>query len=95
MFQHFNKLCVLKLSRCTFSFSSPPFLYCDNLRFLWLGHCQDQEINTDGSGQEEGIRQFFQRLWVLDLRYTCCDRILSPHMMDLMTQLRELNVMGA
>ncbi|XP_062183756.1 uncharacterized protein LOC133887790 [Phragmites australis] len=99
MFQHFDKLGVLKLSRCTFSFSSPPFLCCHSLRFLWLDHCQDQVISTDGVGkkeeEEEDIRRCFQKLWVLDVRYTCCDWILSARMMDLMTQLRELGVMGA
>ncbi|KAL6880299.1 hypothetical protein ACP4OV_011864 [Aristida adscensionis] len=63
--------------------------------FLWLDHCQDNKaiIGTDEE-DEEHIRQCFQRLWVLDVRYTCSYRILSAPMMDLMTQLRELNVMG-
>ncbi|KAL6606672.1 hypothetical protein ACP70R_042325 [Stipagrostis hirtigluma subsp. patula] len=95
MFQDFSKLGVLKLSHCTFSLSSPPFLRCHNLRFLWLDHCQDHEISsTDGVGREDICRQSFQKLWVLDVHQTCCDRILSARMMDLMTQLRELNVMG-
>ncbi|KAL6838180.1 hypothetical protein ACP4OV_011867 [Aristida adscensionis] len=95
VFQHFEKLCVLKLSRCTFNFSLPPFIFCHGLRFLWLDHCQDNKaiIGTDEE-DEEHIRQCFQRLWVLDVRYTCSYRILSAPMMDLMTQLRELNVMG-
>ncbi|TKW30785.1 hypothetical protein SEVIR_2G061000v4 [Setaria viridis] len=93
-FQHYlDKLRVLKLSRCTFNFQSPPFLYCQGLRFLWLDHCQDTGINTDGEGKEDVCR-CFQRLWVLDVRYTDCHQILSAQTMDFMTQLRELNVMG-
>jgi hypothetical protein len=97
MFQKFDKLSVLKLSGRIFSLSSPPFLYCHSLKFLWLDHCQDQEINTEGSGtiKEEDIQRCFQRLWVLDVRYTRCDRILSARMLDFMSQLRELNVTGA
>lgn len=113
LLKDFNNLTVLKLSRRTFSFSSPPFLYYHKLKFLWLDHCEDQEVsNTAGFPNEEkkistenraskeaaDIQQrrcFFQKLWVLDVRYTCCDWILSTPMMDLMTQLRELNVMGA
>ncbi|KAF7076955.1 hypothetical protein CFC21_081555 [Triticum aestivum] len=37
----------------------------------------------------------FQSLWVLDLRHPDCDQILSARVMDLMIQLRDLNVMGA
>ncbi|CAD6226511.1 unnamed protein product [Miscanthus lutarioriparius] len=97
MFQHSaDKLCVLKLSRCTFNFQSPPFLCCYALRFLWLDHCQGtNKTSTDGAGKEEDIRRCFQRLWVLDVRYTDCDQILCAQMLGLMTQLRELNVIGA
>ncbi|KAJ1269772.1 hypothetical protein BS78_06G002700 [Paspalum vaginatum] len=98
MFQHLDKLGVLKLSHCTFNFTSPPFLCCRGLKFLWLDHCQDQaEINTNTGGTEEneqGIQRCFQRLWVLDMRYTRCDRILSTRMLGFMTQLRELHLMG-
>ncbi|WVZ53968.1 hypothetical protein U9M48_004849 [Paspalum notatum var. saurae] len=96
MFQQYDKLCVLKLSACMFSFRSPPFLCCHNLRFLWLDHCQDGDESSstdDGVGNEEDIRRCFQRLWVLDVRYSSSE-ILSEKMMDLMTQLRELHVMG-
>ncbi|CAL5078719.1 unnamed protein product [Urochloa decumbens] len=92
--RHLDKLGVLKLSRCTFNFQSPPFLCCHSLRFLWLDHCQDNGTNTYGEGMEEDVRQCFQRLWVLEVRYTSCDQILSTQTLDLMTQLRELNVMG-
>ncbi|WVZ62163.1 hypothetical protein U9M48_011940 [Paspalum notatum var. saurae] len=92
-----DKLCVLKLSRCTFDFQSPPFLCCNSLRFLWLDHCQGTSTTMgadDEVGKKEDICRCFQRLWVLDVRYTDCGQILSAQMMDLMTQLRELNVMG-
>ncbi|KAM3297124.1 hypothetical protein ACQJBY_039147 [Aegilops geniculata] len=109
MFQHSHRLGVLKLSRCTFSFSSPPFLCCHSLRFLWLEHCADfltrtntaDHHRTDTDKDEELDNstmtswECFQSLWVLDLRYTDWDRILSARAMDLMTQVRELNVMGA
>jgi hypothetical protein len=100
MFRHYSdKLSVLKLSRCSFSFHSPPFLSCHSLRFLWFDHCQDTGISAgeaEAAGRDEDVvRRCFQRLWVLDVRYTSCDQILSPQMLDLMTQLRELNVMGA
>ncbi|XP_020181826.1 uncharacterized protein [Aegilops tauschii subsp. strangulata] len=104
MFQHSHRLGVLKLSRCTFSFSLPPFLCCHSLRFLWLDHCQDIQTRThniDVEKEEEldhnttVLWECFQSLWVLDLRHTDCDQILSARVMDLMIQLRELNVMGA
>ena len=96
-FQHcFDKLRVLKLSWCTFSIQSPPFLCCHSLRFLWLDHCQDTGNNdTDTARIEEDVRRCFQRLWVLVMHNTKCDQILSAQMLDLMTQLRELIVMGA
>ncbi|XBI43211.1 hypothetical protein VPH35_108009 [Triticum aestivum] len=77
MFQHCDKLRVIKLKMCSFSFSSPPFLCCRE--------------------EEDTTRSWacFQSLWVLELRYTDCEEILSSRVMDLMTQLRELNVMGA
>ncbi|WVZ53994.1 hypothetical protein U9M48_004871 [Paspalum notatum var. saurae] len=95
MFQQYDKLCVLKLSACMFSFTSPPFLCCHNLRFLWLDHCRDDESSStdDGVGSEEDVQRCFQRLWVLDVRNSS-SKILSEKMMDLMTQLRELHVMG-
>uniref|UniRef100_A0ACD6AKN4 Uncharacterized protein n=1 Tax=Avena sativa TaxID=4498 RepID=A0ACD6AKN4_AVESA len=97
-FQHSEQIRVLKLSRCTFRFASPPFLFCHSLRFLCLDHCRDQGVSsTDAKEEEEIITSWpcFQGLWVLDVRYTHWDEILSAHMLDLMTQLRELNVMGA
>ncbi|CAL5091034.1 unnamed protein product [Urochloa decumbens] len=97
MFPHnyYDKLSVLKLSGCSFDVQSPPFLSCHSLRFLWLDHCQINGTNTTyGAGMEGDVRQCFQRLWVLDVRYTSCDQILSAQTMDLMINLRELNVVG-
>ena len=97
IFQYFdNKLSVLKLCGRTFiSLSSPPFINCHNLKFLWLHHCQVQDTDTDTAGGEEEeamIRRCFQNLWVLDVRYTRRHGILSARLLDFMTQLRELNV---
>ncbi|KAG2556158.1 hypothetical protein PVAP13_8NG063200 [Panicum virgatum] len=92
MFQQYDKLCVLKLSACAFSFKAPPFLCCHSLQFLWLDHCRE-ESGTDGVGNEEDIQRCFQRLWVLDVRYSSSE-FLSAKMMHFMTELRELNVMG-
>ncbi|GJN28582.1 hypothetical protein PR202_gb16781 [Eleusine coracana subsp. coracana] len=91
MFQQFDKLCVLKLSACKFSFTSPPFLCCHNLRFLWLDHCQEGDSTAEV--MEEDARQFLQRLWVLDVRYSN-GAFLSQEMMNFMTHLKELNVIG-
>nr|CAB3462017.1 unnamed protein product [Digitaria exilis] len=95
MFQHFDKLNVLKLSRCTFDFQSPPFICCHSLRFLWLDHCQGTGTSMDGAEKEEDVRRCFQRLWLLHVCYTECSQILSAQMLDLMTQLRELTVIRA
>ncbi|XP_024318207.1 uncharacterized protein LOC104583403 [Brachypodium distachyon] len=109
MFQYSHRLGVLTLSKCTFSFSSPPFLCCQSLRFLWLDRCQDlltRSSTTDhhqpDANKEEELGkssttswECFHSLWVLDLRYTDWDQILSAQVMDFMTQVRELNVMGA
>jgi hypothetical protein len=94
MFQQYDKLCVLKLSACRFSLSSPPFLCCNSLRFLWLDRCQEESSSTDdGAANEEDIRRCFKNLWVLDVRYSS-SKFLSQKMMDFMSELRELHVMG-
>ncbi|CAO2175348.1 unnamed protein product [Urochloa humidicola] len=101
MFKHFNrsKLGVLHLSKCTFSFSSPPFLICSNLRFLLLDHCKDKNDAPYPSVEQDRIQvsddgACFQKLWVLELSYTDWYWLLSKKMLDLMVQLRELNVKG-
>ncbi|CAD6254554.1 unnamed protein product [Miscanthus lutarioriparius] len=95
MFQQYDTLRVLKLSACMFSCTSPPFLCCHSLRFLWLDHCREESSSTDGDGVagNEDIPRCFQGLWVLDVRYSS-SKLLSSRMMDFMAQLRELHVMG-
>ncbi|GJN07273.1 hypothetical protein PR202_ga25092 [Eleusine coracana subsp. coracana] len=92
MFQNFNLLSVLKLSACTFHRRSPPFLCCDRLRFLHLDHCIAVETDFIPTVAED-TRQFLQRLWVLDVRYSK-GAFLVIEEMEFMTQLRELIVMG-
>ncbi|EMS62037.1 putative WRKY transcription factor 16 [Triticum urartu] len=80
-----NNLRVLKLCNCSFDFASPPFQCCSNLRFLWLEHC----ANT---WKEQSGAPIFPNLLVFDLRFT--DYVLLPQMIELMTNLRELNTKG-
>lgn len=108
MFGHSNRsrLRVLHLSQCTFSFSSPPFLGCSNLRFLLLDHCKDKDIDDQMAAHldEEDEHQqskmghhnrtCFEELWVLDISYTEWYWLLSEEMMDQMVHLHELNVKG-
>ncbi|XP_044964565.1 uncharacterized protein LOC123424949 [Hordeum vulgare subsp. vulgare] len=95
IFQHLqnSKLRVLHLSRCTFSFASPPFLCCSQLRFLQLDHCTSITDDDEYQSRNENI-PCFQNLWVLDLRYTEWYWLLSEKMKRLMVDLRELNVEG-
>ncbi|TVT98125.1 hypothetical protein EJB05_56587, partial [Eragrostis curvula] len=107
MFGHSNSssLRVIHLSQCTFSFSSPPFSSCSSLRFLLLHQCKDKDagVATDCSGEKvhdhyrqnnHGSGACFRKLWVLELSYTDWYWLLSEGMMDLMAELRELNVKG-
>uniref|UniRef100_N1QRX4 Putative WRKY transcription factor 16 n=1 Tax=Aegilops tauschii TaxID=37682 RepID=N1QRX4_AEGTA len=80
-----NNLRVLKLYNCSFNFASPPFQCCHNLRFLWLDHC----ANT---GKKQSGGPSFLNLLVLDIRFT--DYVFLPQMIELMTNLRELNTKG-
>ncbi|KAM0925268.1 hypothetical protein ACQ4PT_004300 [Festuca glaucescens] len=97
MFQNSDELSVIKLSQCAFSFLLPPFLYCHSLRFLCLDRCKNLQRNICAEEGNDSTRVWacFQSLWILDLRYMDMDWILSAQMMDLMTQLIELNIMGA
>ncbi|XP_066383156.1 uncharacterized protein [Miscanthus floridulus] len=98
LFKQCNKLGVLVLSGCAFSFVSPPFLHCNKLRFLGLDNCTHQNNNT---GSEPEGRDcitkwaFLQSLWVLDLRYTDWGEILSEEKIGLMANITELNIEGA
>ncbi|KAJ1266697.1 hypothetical protein BS78_08G172000 [Paspalum vaginatum] len=93
-----SSLHVLHLSQCTFRFASPPFLCCSNLRFLLLHRCEDdgtsitpEDKELDQSG---AWRACFGKLRVLDLSYTDWCWLLSERMMNIMANLRELNVRG-
>ncbi|CAL5065587.1 unnamed protein product [Urochloa decumbens] len=99
MFEHSaSSLHVLHLSQCTFRFQSPPFLCCSNLRFLLLHRCQDD--GTSITPDDKELHQSgawwacFWKLRVLDLRYTDWCWLLSERMMNIMANLRELNVRG-
>ncbi|KAJ1271035.1 hypothetical protein BS78_06G098000 [Paspalum vaginatum] len=89
--KHCSNFGVLILYQCAFSFVSPPFLQCHRLRFLGLDHC----THDNTSEEEKNIYwTCLQNLWVLDLRYTEWDDILSAEKMDIMVNLRELNIEG-
>ena len=89
---HCSNLGVVILSWCAFSFISPPFLQCHRLRFLGLDRCTN--VNTVGVENNTYYWVFLQSLWVLDLRYTEWDDILSEGKMEIMANLRELNIEG-
>ncbi|XP_037403742.1 uncharacterized protein LOC119266614 [Triticum dicoccoides] len=90
-FDHCSKLGVLVLYCCSFSFASPSFLKCRSLRFLGLDHCTDDE--TIGR-ENHAVWLCLNSLWVLDLRYTDWNEILSKEMLNLMKNIRELNIEG-
>ncbi|TVU14102.1 hypothetical protein EJB05_37548, partial [Eragrostis curvula] len=92
MFKHSSKLAVLVLSNCAFSFASPPFLICHSLRFLGLEHCKHKI--SEGGGHTDTEWAFLLSLWVLEIRYTEWDEMLSQDKMGLMTNLKELNIDG-
>ncbi|KAF7005590.1 hypothetical protein CFC21_020704 [Triticum aestivum] len=66
MFHQAENLHVLKLCHCTFSFSSPPFHCCHNLRFLGLDSCQDQRLEEDKK-EDTPTMVFCKSLWVIDI----------------------------
>ncbi|KAL6841069.1 hypothetical protein ACP4OV_029038 [Aristida adscensionis] len=106
MFKHSDRssLRVIHLSQCTFSFSFPPFSSCDSLRFLLLDHCIDKDptpaVDCSGEGKHHDRYKShdrgacFRKLWVLHLSFTDWHWLLSEDAMDLMAELRELNVKG-
>ncbi|CAL5008445.1 unnamed protein product [Urochloa decumbens] len=93
-FHEADQLRVLKLWRCTFSFSSPPFHCCQNLRFLGLDTCKDEQQLGDEE-EEKGARavETFQRLWVLDVRHTDWELDLPLEMEEqVTTNIREVHI---
>ncbi|KAL6839783.1 hypothetical protein ACP4OV_030471 [Aristida adscensionis] len=87
MFQPASNLRVLKLCKCSFDFSSPPFFCCLKLKFLWLDHCTD-----NGKKQSIDVVPCFPNLWVLDLHFT--EYVYLPHVAEMMRDIRELNAKG-
>ncbi|XP_039815581.1 uncharacterized protein LOC120678458 isoform X1 [Panicum virgatum] len=69
-FHQADQLRVLKLCRCTFNFSSPPFHCCRSLRFLGLDSCLDEQRQLGEEETGERAVETFQRLWVLDVWHT-------------------------
>ncbi|CAD6342526.1 unnamed protein product, partial [Miscanthus lutarioriparius] len=71
-FHKADQLRVLKLCGCTFSFSSPPFHCCHNLRFLGLDRCMDGLQHGEEEEEEKTVNQCgnFSMLWVLDVCHT-------------------------
>ncbi|KAM3214836.1 hypothetical protein ACQJBY_067033 [Aegilops geniculata] len=91
LFEDSSNLGALTLCCCAFSFASPPFLKCHNLKFLGLDHCTDDKT---GQGEDHTEWVCLQSLWVLDLRYTLWNEILSQEKLDLMDNLMELSMEG-
>uniref|UniRef100_A0ACD5Z8N7 Uncharacterized protein n=2 Tax=Avena sativa TaxID=4498 RepID=A0ACD5Z8N7_AVESA len=97
LFHKSSKLRVLRLSCCTFSFASPPFTVCRSLKFISVDSCTNEDAELIGGTHKEKVNEweFLKSLWVLDIRDTNSDWILSPSKMRLMTELRELNIKAA
>ncbi|CAL5032071.1 unnamed protein product [Urochloa decumbens] len=91
LFKHCRNLGVLVMSHCAFSFISPPFVQCHGLRFLGLDHCTNDNTRE---GENSTNWSCLQSLWLLDLRYTEWGNILSAEKLDILINLRELNIEG-
>uniref|UniRef100_A0A8I6XAV9 Disease resistance protein At4g27190-like leucine-rich repeats domain-containing protein n=2 Tax=Hordeum vulgare subsp. vulgare TaxID=112509 RepID=A0A8I6XAV9_HORVV len=92
MFHQPNKLRVLKLCCCTFSFSAPPFSCCHSLKFLGLDHCKDQQVEEDEK-QDRPTMDFFHSLWVLDICHTDWELDLSANITEQMAaNIREVHI---
>ncbi|PUZ50126.1 hypothetical protein GQ55_6G035300 [Panicum hallii var. hallii] len=92
-FHQADQLRVLKLCRCTFNFSSPPFHCCRNLRFLGLDSCLDEQRQLGEEETGERAVETFQRLWVLDVCHTDWE-LDFPHETDeqVATDIREVHI---
>ncbi|CAM0878613.1 unnamed protein product [Alopecurus aequalis] len=91
MFEHSRSLGVLILCCCDFNFASPPFAKCHSLKFLGLDHCSD---NKTCGVKDHTEWACLHRLRVLDLCSTFWHEILSQEKIDLMNNIRELNIEG-
>ncbi|XP_047068612.1 uncharacterized protein LOC124676618 isoform X2 [Lolium rigidum] len=91
LFEHSSILGVLILCCCAFNFASPPFAKCHSLKFLGLDHCTDNNT-CEVEDHTEWVCLYLLR--VLDLHYTKWNEILSIKNIDLMTNIRELNIEG-
>lgn len=91
LFDLSTNLRVLQLSHCAFSFASPPFIGCQNLRFLGLDHCKDNETTEQIDPRKW---QFLHSLWVLNLLYTGWYQVFSKEVAHLIINLGELNIVG-
>lgn len=93
MFQQSGRLRVLRLFGCSFSFYSPPFRCCRSLRFLGLDSCTDQQQEKEESNKGRPTMEFFQSLWVLDIRNMYWDLDLSRDILQqLATNIREIHL---
>lgn len=52
LFGQSSNLHVLIFCRCTFSFASPPFASCSNLRFIFIEGCRDEVAELISKGDE-------------------------------------------
>ncbi|CAD6342550.1 unnamed protein product [Miscanthus lutarioriparius] len=96
-FHKADQLRVLKLCGCTFSFSSPPFHCCHNLRFLGLDRCKDELQQGEEEEEEktgEPAVEIFQRLWVLDVCHTDWPLPFPPETEEqvVATDIREVHI---
>uniref|UniRef100_A0ACD5W6K5 Uncharacterized protein n=1 Tax=Avena sativa TaxID=4498 RepID=A0ACD5W6K5_AVESA len=91
MFHQSDKLRVLKLFRCSISFSSPPFRCCHMLRFLGFDDCKDQR--EEDEKQDGPAMLFCESLWVLDISNTDWDLSSSPEIINQMAKnIREVHI---
>ncbi|XP_047045684.1 uncharacterized protein LOC124650172 [Lolium rigidum] len=92
MFHQSEKLRVLKLCGRTFSFSSPPFRCCRNLRFLGIYSCKDQGVE-EVNKQNRPKLDFCKNLWVLDMNNTDWELDLTPEIIEQMAaNIREVHI---
>nr|XP_034604688.1 uncharacterized protein LOC117864681 [Setaria viridis] len=93
MFHQADQLRVLKLCCCSFSFSSPLFRCCHNLRFLGLDSCMDSPQSGEGEEKYRQALEIFLRLWVLDVWNTDWEVHFPPETEEQMAaNIREIHI---